>query len=348
MEYENRIFTKPVWEGNTVYNETVWPVDLDGGDIIIPLLFHADKILSVTDTALRTVYQKGRDYELCDGKIMIKRDGEMRITPRNEFFLTEIQAGSSFQIGAEGGGWLYFAEGDGITKKQYCVTYEHGGVWDMKKPEPTEKLKKTRMKIKNKEPFTFAFFGDSITYGANSSGMKDIMVPPYAPIWSEMTVQNLNEKGVPVSHINRAVGGMNSQWGAEQLYPLFKDDRFDIMLIAFGMNDPVTEHFEEYHEKMIEDALRINPDCEFLLVSTTLPHKLAAGFYREQYKQQAILERVCEKYGDITELVPMTDMHSALLSKKRFFDMTGNNVNHPNDFLASVYAQTILKILGVL
>ena len=39
---------------------------------------------------------------------------------------------------------------------------------------------------------------------------------------------------------------------------------------------------------------------------------------------------------------------SALLEKKRFFDMTGNNVNHPNDFLASVYAQTILKILGVL
>jgi hypothetical protein len=44
----------------------------------------------------------------------------------------------------------------------------------------------------------------------------------------------------------------------------------------------------------------------------------------------------------------MTDMHSALLQKKRLFAMTGNNVNHPNDFLASVYAQTILKILGVL
>ena len=191
-----------------------------------------------------------------------------------------------------------------------------------------------------------AFFGDSITYGANSSGMKDIMVPPYAPIWSEMTVQRLNENGGHVSHINRAVGGMNSQWGAEQLYPLFKDDKFDLMLLAFGMNDATVERFEEFYEKMIEDALKINPDCEFLLVSTTLPHKLAAGFYREQYKQQAILEKICKKHGDITELVPMTDMHSALLSKKRFFDMTGNNVNHPNDFLASVYAQTILKILG--
>jgi lysophospholipase L1-like esterase len=346
MKYENKIFTTPVWEGNTVYNETVWPVDFDGGETVIPLLYHADRIISVTDTALQTVFEPGRDYELCDGKILIKRGGKMRITPKNEFFLSEIQKDSPFQIGAEGGGWLFFAEGDGITKKQYCVTYGHSDGWNMKKPEPTKKLVKTRRKIKEKTPFTFAFFGDSICYGANSSGLKDIMVPPYAPIWSEMTVQNLNENGGHVSHINRAVGGMNSQWGAEQLYPLFKDDKFDIMLLAFGMNDATVERFEEFHMKMIEDALKINPDCEFLLTSTTLPHKLAAGFYREQYKQQAILERICEKCGGITELVPMTDMHTALLSRKRFFDMTGNNVNHPNDFLASVYAQTILRILG--
>ncbi|MBR4255740.1 MAG: SGNH/GDSL hydrolase family protein [Clostridia bacterium] len=348
MKYDNKISTVPVWEGKTVYNETVWPVDLDGGEIVIPLLYHADKIISVTNTALDTVYEQGKDYELCDGKILIKRGGNMRITPRGEFFLSEIQKDSPFQIGAEGGGWLYFAEGDGITKKQYCVTYGHKDEWNMKKPAPTKKLKKTREKINNKEPFTFAFFGDSITYGCNSSGMKDIMVPPFAPIWSIMTVEYLNNNGGRVKHINRAVGGMTSAWGAEQIYPLFKDDKPDLMLIAFGMNDATVERFEEYTEKMIEDALKINPDCEFLLVSTTLPHKLAAGFYREQYKQQAILEKICEKHGDSTELVPMTDMHSALLSKKRFYDMTGNNVNHPNDFLAAVHAQTILKILGVL
>ena len=96
---------------------------------------------------------------------------------------------------------------------------------------------------------------------------------------------------------------------------------------------------------MIEAALKINPDCEFLLVSTMLPHKLAAGFYRGQPDQQAILEKICEEYGDKAELVPMTEVHKALLEKKRYYDMTGNNVNHPNDFLAAVYAQTILSVL---
>lgn len=346
MKYDNYVCTAPVWGGSIVYNETVWPVDFDGGDLVIPLLYHADRIISVTDTALDVKYKAGRDYELADGKIRILRGGRIKITPRGEFFLKEIQTESPFKIAAEGGGWLYFAEGDGITKKQVCVTYEHSDKWSKPAPEKTCKLPKTREKIKNKEPFGFAFFGDSITYGCNSSGMKDINVPPYIPIWSVMTVEYLNRAGAFVSHINRAVGGMDSRWGAENMYPLFKDDGFSLMLIAFGMNDGGVEHFEEYTEKMIEDALRINPECEFLLVSTTLSHKLAAGFYREQYKQQAILERVCEKYGDKTALVPMTDIHTALLEKKRFFDMTGNNVNHPNDFLASVYAQAILRVLG--
>ena len=40
-------------------------------------------------------------------------------------------------------------------------------------------------------------------------------------------------------------------------------------------------------------------------------------------------------------------LREAILEKKRYYDMTGNNVNHPNDFMARVYAQTIIKtILG--
>ena len=346
MKYDIHASVCPIWEGSAVYNETVWPVDLDGGELLIPLMYHADRILSVTDTSLEKEYVQGRDYDLKDGKLLINRGGQIGVTPRDGFFLKEIQQDSPFRICAEGGGWLFFGEGDWITKKQICVTYTHSDKWDGFVPEKTAKLPRTRKAVEENKPFTFAFFGDSITYGCNSSGMKDIMVPPYAPTWPLMTVRYLNEKGGHAGYINRAVGGMNCRWGAEQLLPLFGEDRFDLMLIAFGMNDPVIDGFEENTEKMIEDALRINPKCEFLLVSTTLPHKLAAGFYCQQYMQQPILERICEKYGDIAELIPMTDMHSALLGKKRFFDMTGNNVNHPNDFLAAVHAQTILRVLG--
>ena len=42
----------------------------------------------------------------------------------------------------------------------------------------------------------------------------------------------------------------------------------------------------------------------------------------------------------------MTAMHLDLLKAKRFRDMTGNNVNHPNDFLARVYAQVVLQTVA--
>jgi hypothetical protein len=42
----------------------------------------------------------------------------------------------------------------------------------------------------------------------------------------------------------------------------------------------------------------------------------------------------------------MTEIHQYLLTKKLFRDMTGNNINHPNDFLARAYAQTLLKTMS--
>ena len=53
-----------------------------------------------------------------------------------------------------------------------------------------------------------------------------------------------------------------------------------------------------------------------------------------------------EKKYSFVSVADMTDMHKKLLATgKRYRDMTGNNVNHPNDFLARVYAQVILRTL---
>ena len=41
----------------------------------------------------------------------------------------------------------------------------------------------------------------------------------------------------------------------------------------------------------------------------------------------------------------MTSVHKSLLERKHFYDMTGSNLNHPNDFLARVYAQSLLSAL---
>ena len=41
-------------------------------------------------------------------------------------------------------------------------------------------------------------------------------------------------------------------------------------------------------------------------------------------------------------------MHAVVLARKRYRDMTGNNINHCNDFSARIYRDTILAAMGIL
>ena len=44
--------------------------------------------------------------------------------------------------------------------------------------------------------------------------------------------------------------------------------------------------------------------------------------------------------------VNVGQMHQVMLDAgKKYIDMTSNNVNHPNDFMASIYAMNILSLL---
>lgn len=38
-------------------------------------------------------------------------------------------------------------------------------------------------------------------------------------------------------------------------------------------------------------------------------------------------------------------MQKTLMNRKRFIDMTGNNLNHPNDFLIRCHAQVLATML---
>lgn len=345
-KYDNSVFTHPYWQGDTVYGETVWPVAFESGDITVPLLYHADEIISVSDTRLEKYYTEGRDYLLKDGMISIIRSGDIPITEKDEFNYPEIKDKNALNIASTEGGFLLFGEGDHITKRQIAVTYKHGEDKSVFIPETTSRLPRLSEMLKSGKTVRLAYFGDSITVGANSSGFEGIRVPPYAPIWPLLITEYLNNKGIKTEYLNKAVGGVGSLWGSEKLEELFSGAEFDLFVIAFGMNDIGNAGFEENIVSMMDKAKKLCPECEIMLVSTTLPHKLAAGFYGLQYRQQEILEGIVGRYETGVALVPMTDVHSFLLTRKRFFDMTGNNVNHPNDFLASVYAQVLLQVMG--
>lgn len=339
----------PVWQGSFVYEESFFalmPRGVTEDDALeIPLLYSADEILSITSATREVTLTAGKDYLLRDGKLIIPAGSSVYRMKWEEYQVIG-EGEDKYPFLCAGGGKIFFGEGDTMHSREYIVTYTHHDAWTGFVPSVNPKaLPRTKKLLSEGKPFTFCWFGDSITTGANSSGA--IGMEPYIPMFPKLVTMALSEQfGADITYVNYAVGGTISRWGCEKLPEFFADVKPDIMFIGFGMNDASghipPEEFIANIRTMVEQTRALNPDCEFLLCSTTLPNPMAPTFCFNHDTHEPLLAALCEELGDCAALVPMTSMHSALMEKKRFYDMTGNNINHPCDFLARVYAQVIL------
>ena len=121
----------------------------------------------------------------------------------------------------------------------------------------------------------------------------------------------------------------------------------DLVIIAFGLNDANqgarTGAFEESIRAIMDTIRAANPDCEFILVSPMRSNAEAWDFRAEPLN--SYLRALREMTGEGVALADMTTLHTYMLTRKAFRDITGNNVNHPNDFLTRAYAQVLLRTM---
>ena len=169
-----------------------------------------------------------------------------------------------------------------------------------------------------------------------------------APTWFEMVSQML-EQHYPKTRFsfrNPSLGGQTSQWGAEQAADCVGYGP-DLCIVGFGMNDGTKRIAPEDYLQNIETIMAVarqgNPDCEFVLIAPTIPNKEVGRFLGYQTDYLPMLQSL---EGPGVAVADMTTFHQYLLTRKRFFDMSGNNVNHPNDFLARAYAQVIWQTVN--
>ncbi len=59
-----------------------------------------------------------------------------------------------------------------------------------------------------------------------------------------------------------------------------------------------------------------------------------------QYTEE--LRKLADQYDGVV-MANMTEIHRHILTRKNYRDITGNNVNHPNDFISRMYAQVLLR-----
>ena len=188
------------------------------------------------------------------------------------------------------------------------------------------------------------FYGNSIETGANSSAFLNR--PPFMPGWPELIVYNLREYySAQVDFSNQSVGGMLAQWGADKAAERVVPQKPDLVIIGFGMNDGTfkvsPEKYSDNIKRIIATVREQHPSTEFILIAPMLanPHATQNGL-QALYKAELV-----KLTGNGVAIADITSLHRYLLQKKSYQDMTGNNVNHPNDYLARWYAQFITALL---
>jgi acyl-CoA thioesterase-1 len=130
--------------------------------------------------------------------------------------------------------------------------------------------------------------------------------------------------------------------------PTVIEERPDVFICAFGMNDASglipPEKFAATIREMIAQLHAAHPDCDVILVSpmTANPEWKHAQppFYPAYAKAMQALA------GPGIAVADVTTVWLALLERKGVLDLSGNGLNHPNDFGHRVYADVVLATIG--
>ena len=341
----------PLFSDSVMTNETVLFM---GTDDVAPLMYRADEILSVTSFDLKTNYVEGVDWTFDAATHTIRPTANTRMP-----YYTEAEwypESGRFACNVPGKAYVFFSEGSTISLHQVCVTYRHSDSWEGPAPRDDSAAFAPMLEVfAMRQGGKTLFYGDSITTAANSSGA--IGCEPYIPGWPKQVHDGIVEAtgNVGLEYVNTAVGGKNTQWGLDNVQERVIAHAPDFVLIAFGMNDTLSAaDYSAKHEAMVNAIHAALPNAAVMLVSPMVPNLEATSFVSRgtlfpQYEQALVALVAKFRAAGFSRIgcANVNTMHAAVLAKKRFRDMTGNNVNHCNDFSARIYRDTILAAMGL-
>lgn len=339
----------PVWNTDTVYGETFMMMKDENGVAEAPFLFEPIEVLQVTSYNGNTIYEKDVDWTVVDGKLRLTESSRIHAYTYDELYPVEKPEGvGSFPMHDR---FLLFGEGDFFINKQIVVDYTCArGEWTGVIPQLADKaLPRSFKLLRGGEPINLLFYGDSITAGANCT--SHIGMNASGVCYGKMLHYMMTERyGDHIRYINTAKSGMDTNWAVENVEERVIDQAPDLVVLAFGMNDgpKSPEQFEKNIRTVIEKTREKCPNCEFILVATSLPNPMLtdpkAHFWGNQRFFKERLDAIAADYSGIA-VANIRDMHKYLIENKRFMDLTSNQVNHPNDFLYRCHAHFLAGML---
>lgn len=357
--FEKKQITTPYWKGNVIYNETVMLTGTEGGKISGKLEYTPVRILSVRDYKYDVEYTEGTDYTV-DGNEIVRAEGSSMpyLTDDNlkgkdiPAPYRQVQTISNVETDyVMMGNNVIYTEGTLVYGHQVAVSYVYD-VADLNTeafPDySTSGLPKLKAKLKAGEDVKIVITGDSIAEGCSSSSKFNR--PPYMPNFIDMAVEQLGiaYPDANITLANLSKGGMTSDWGAAgEQTEKFIAAAPDVLYIHFGVNDcgaglGAGTYIDNLQSIILAVQAQL-PDCEFVLIKAFTPNTWAYDYeVFENYWRR--IDNAASTMKNVYTL-DMYTLSTEMLEVKKYMDVTGNGINHLNDFTSRLYTMGILSQL---
>jgi lysophospholipase L1-like esterase len=334
------------WSEAVVWNESSILMQSDGeGAATARLAFPAAEILQVRAANRTVIYEPGQDYVLSD-------DG-LSVTFANVRGLPSISLTDLYKPDGAPQSYrhrsghpeqsLLYAPGRWFHDRDVEITYRRRDDERLGSAAFVfGQIPKTMMRLSKGESIRLAISGDSISTGLDASATTQAIPNQfgYAELVAAQLEQDFNTEVVLT---NRSVPGWSVANGVTDLDNLLKT-RPNIIVVAYGMND-VGRRDPAWFAGQLTELLRkikaYDAECEVIIVSPMLGNpewvhtpRDMFGLYRDEMKKFA---------GEGIAFVDVTEVWSLYTKSKHFLDLTGNGLNHPNDYGHRLYAQALLS-----
>ena len=339
----------PFWSGRNVHAESGFFVEYsEGAAAEIRMLRPVDSVKHLRMSDESRGFLDGIDFEVALDRMRILLTPTSRI-PYLGFHERFPKKGRPMSITQHRDGTrnLYFSEGHVFHDQQVVVDYVAAGPYKGAVPKSQlDLLPGAAAKLRAGKPLRVTVLGDSISTGANASGATGAAPwqPPYPQLLADALQQKFRSK---VTVTNFSVGGMDVRWGLTQLDKVAQSSP-DVLILAFGMNDAsgrrTPDEYARMSNEIIDTIAKKIPGCEVILVATMTGNPDWSYAAPELYpKYRDALKRLVRPG---VALADVTSVWTDVVAKKSFMDITGNGVNHPNDFGHRLYAMVISATLG--
>lgn len=342
--------TLPFWRSGVMTRESLCFIEASPGQAAVcALLLPPHGVVTMESASGEMVYDEGVDYvlERPSGIVTRTPSSRMPVTALAELRPSADPDGSGFMhLADDPATFLLTAEDDTFHRRQVAASYAFDrSRWTGYAPACAGiGLPRTLERLRRVEPLTIVLLGDSISEGYNASGF--IGTPPYQPAYGTLVAAGLTRAyGSSIEFRNLAVAGWTSDHGLG-MAAAAAIERPDLVMVAFGMNDAGFAAPADYAANIrgILAAIRDDaPLAEFVLIAPMLPNP--AWHYPRLDRFDGYRRALAGLCGTGVILADLTTLWTDLLARKTPYDLTGNGVNHPNDFGHRLYAQTIVSLL---